>query len=81
MTKTRRMNQSETQLLPVLLSQPQAWAFVGLSRSGWFALRSSGQLPDPVYPTTSSRPYWRREELEVWASTLPTSRRESVERK
>lgn len=63
---------------PVLFSQPAAWAFAGMSRTAWFAAKSAGLLPAPVYIGTSPRPMWRRADLESWAANLPTSRREAV---
>ncbi|MBN9518319.1 hypothetical protein J0H58_07345 [bacterium] len=63
---------------PILLSQPEAWAFVGLSRSAWFTEKAAGNIPNPVCVRTSPRPRWRRADLEAWVATLPTSHREAA---
>jgi predicted DNA-binding transcriptional regulator AlpA len=77
-TMPTRRNSRRSQPNPVLLSQPQAWAFCGLTRTAWFGLKSANALPAAVYLPTSSRPFWRRADLEAWIAKLPTSRRESV---
>jgi predicted DNA-binding transcriptional regulator AlpA len=58
-----------------LLSQPQSWAFVGVTRSVWFRLRAEGKLPPPVGSATGN-PRWRRSDLQSWVARLkPASRR------
>ncbi|MBL8799664.1 MAG: hypothetical protein JNM56_37625 [Planctomycetia bacterium] len=59
---------------PLLLTQEQAWEFVGLSRSGWYALRATGELPKPIsIPGTGQR--WRRRDLAQWVDGLKPSRK------
>jgi predicted DNA-binding transcriptional regulator AlpA len=59
--------------LPLLLTQEQAWAFVGLSRSAWYALRAADALPKPIMiPGAGQR--WRRKDLEAWVDRLQPTR-------
>jgi predicted DNA-binding transcriptional regulator AlpA len=55
--------------VPLLLPQPAAWRYAGLSRSGWFRLRSQGALPAPVRVKGAGL-LWRRADLEQWAARL-----------
>ncbi len=58
----------------LLLSQSEAWEFVGLPRSTWFRLRSAGKLPNPV-EVPSGGLYWLRSDLENWVANLKYIRR------
>ena len=58
---------------PLLLSQPDAWAYLGLPRSTWFRLRSAGKLPSPVN-VPSGGLFWRRADLDRWTGNLKPSR-------
>lgn len=60
--------------LPLLLGQPAAMAYVGLSRSSWFRAKSAGQLPRPVYVEGSGE-RWRRKDLDAWVERLKPHRR------
>jgi predicted DNA-binding transcriptional regulator AlpA len=62
-----------------LLSQPEAWAFCGLSRSVWFRLKSAGKLPPPVGSATSN-PRWRRADLQRWIERLKPATKRSRSR-
>jgi predicted DNA-binding transcriptional regulator AlpA len=55
--------------LPLLLDQPGAIAFTGLSRSYWYRLRGAGKLPPPVRVPGAAL-HWRRRDLERWAEGL-----------
>jgi predicted DNA-binding transcriptional regulator AlpA len=59
--------------LPLLLDQPAAIAFTGLSRSCWYRLRGAGKLPAPVRVPGSGL-HWRRRDLEKWAEGLKAAR-------
>lgn len=59
---------------PIIVSQPDAWAYVGLSRAEWFRLKSAGKLPDPVFMPGSTWPKWRKADLDKWVSSLPSTR-------
>lgn len=52
--------------LPLLLTPLQSAAYLGLSRSGFFAMRDV--LPRPVKVYGGIR--WRRADLEKWAAEL-----------
>lgn len=52
--------------VPLLLDQPAAIAYTGLSRSGWFRLKSADLLPRPVH-VEGSGDRWRRKDLDAWA--------------
>jgi predicted DNA-binding transcriptional regulator AlpA len=58
--------------LPLLLTQQQAWMFLGVSRSAWFRLRGAGRLPRPVAPDGAL--LWRRADLDRWAERLRPAR-------
>jgi hypothetical protein len=58
----------------LLLTQEEAWGFLGVSRSAWFRLRSADKLPAPVeIPGVGQR--WRRRDLEGFVAKLRPSRR------
>jgi|GEM_PF-3576961 len=58
---------------PQLLDQGDAWHYCGLSRSGWFRLRSAGEIPAPVdVPGVGLR--WRRTDLDKWLTRLKPRR-------
>ena len=60
--------------VPLLLTQEQAWRYVGLRRSAWYELRSAGELPDGIeIPGAGLR--WRRSDLERWVEKLKPGRR------
>jgi len=52
---------------PLLLSAPQAAAFVGVSRSRWFELQAQGAIPPAVRPGGGRR-MWRRQDIERWVA-------------
>jgi predicted DNA-binding transcriptional regulator AlpA len=54
---------------PLLLTQRQAAALLGVSRSAWFRLRAAGALPLPVRPTGGDL-MWRRRDLEKYVDNL-----------
>lgn len=56
----------------LLLTQREAWTFLGLSRSAWFRLRGEGKLPKPVSPDGAL--LWRRVDLERWVERLRAAR-------
>jgi predicted DNA-binding transcriptional regulator AlpA len=62
------------QAKPLLLSQADAWTYLGLPRSTWFRLRSAGKLPEPV-AVPGGALYWRRADLDKWTSNLRPSRK------
>jgi predicted DNA-binding transcriptional regulator AlpA len=57
---------------PLLLSQPRAWRFLGVSRTAWFRLKSEPGFPKPVRVNGSL--YWRTSELSKWAERLRPAR-------
>jgi predicted DNA-binding transcriptional regulator AlpA len=59
--------------VPLLLPQPAAWIYLGLSRSAWFRLKSANKLPRPV-SVPGVGPHWRRSDLEDWVSRLRSAR-------
>jgi len=59
---------------PLLLSQSEAWTYLGLPRSTWFRLRSAGKLPDPVNVPGSGL-FWRRADLDKWVTNLKPERK------
>jgi predicted DNA-binding transcriptional regulator AlpA len=61
-------------VVPLLFDQQGAWRYCGLSRTGWYRLRSMGKLPAPILiPGVGQR--WRRLDLEQWVERLRPSRR------
>ncbi len=59
--------------LGLLLCQSDAWRYCGLSRAGWYRLRSADRLPAPVsIPGVGLR--WRRADLDAWATKLKPTR-------
>jgi predicted DNA-binding transcriptional regulator AlpA len=53
----------------LLLSQREAWEFLGISRSCWFKLKGANKLPKAVsLPDTFPR--YRRADLERFAARL-----------
>jgi predicted DNA-binding transcriptional regulator AlpA len=61
-------------IVPQLLKQPQAWAFIGVTRANWYRMRSAGELPDPV-EVPGGELMWRRADLEKWVARLKPARR------
>lgn len=59
-----------TTSVPQLLSQRQAWEYVGISRAMWFRLRSRDALPSPV-AVPGSRVRFRLADLDAWIAALP----------
>jgi hypothetical protein len=55
--------------VPLLLAQPLAWKFLGVSRSAWFRLRGADRLPKPVNVPGSGL-HWRRTDLEKFVAGL-----------
>lgn len=49
---------------PLLLTDVQAAALVGVSRAHWHRLRAAGKLPPAIKLGRSCR--WRRRDLELW---------------
>jgi predicted DNA-binding transcriptional regulator AlpA len=61
--------------VPLLLDQPAAIEFLGLSRSGWFRLKAAGRLPRPVsVPGAGVGQHWRRRDLERFVEGLKAAR-------
>ncbi len=60
---------------PALIAKP--WAYLGLSRSAFFRLRSADKAPRPVAVPGSKRPMYRKADLDKWVEKLPIARRES----
>lgn len=56
-------------VVPLLLSQPAAIKYVGLSRATFFRLRSAGRLPAPVDIEGAGVTY-RRSDLEKFVERL-----------
>lgn len=54
---------------PLLLEPRAAWTLLGLSKSGFYRLVSSGELPQPVQ-VPGSGPRWKRCDLERWVARL-----------
>src|SRR5262249_19043974 len=59
-------------VVPLLLSQTEAMAFVGLKRTSWFEAKAAGELPPHVI--INGVPMWRRSDLEAWAARLKPGR-------
>jgi len=57
------MNEAVT--IPMLLDAREAARLLGLGRSTFYRLHTSGRVPSPVHLGGAVR--WRREELEAWA--------------
>jgi excisionase family DNA binding protein len=57
----------------LLLSQSEAWAYLGLARSSWYRLRAAGKLPAPV-SVYGTGPRWRRADLDAWVAKLKPAR-------
>ncbi|MCE9560428.1 MAG: hypothetical protein K8U57_00075 [Planctomycetes bacterium] len=50
---------------PQTFAQPDAWQYLGLSRSAWFRAKSADLLPRPIHiEGTGDR--WRRKDLDQW---------------
>lgn len=60
--------------LPVLLSQEEAWAHLGISRAAFFRLKGTTGFPREVNVEGSGVRY-RRADLDTWADRLKTGRR------
>lgn len=60
--------------LPLTLSQPEAMAFTGLSKSAWHRLKSAGLLPRPVHlPGAGDR--YRTRDLQDWVAKQKPKRK------
>lgn len=60
--------------LPQTFDQPGAIAYVGVSRSAWFRLKSAGKVPAPIHiDGTGER--WRRKDLDQWIERLKARRK------
>src|SRR5262245_46100452 len=60
---------AEAKPLPLLLSQPQAIEYLGVSRPTFYRLKSAGKLPKPVQVEGSGLRY-RRADLEKYVERL-----------
>jgi predicted DNA-binding transcriptional regulator AlpA len=60
----------------LLLSQGEAWRYLGLARSSWYRLRAAGKLPSPV-SVYGTGPRWRRADLDAWVARLKPARRKT----
>jgi hypothetical protein len=61
--------------VPLLLPQPAAVTYLGLSRSAWYRLKGAGRLPAPVsVPGAGVGPVWRRADLEKFVLGLRPAR-------
>ncbi len=58
--------ETKTTAEPYLVSAAEAARLCGVSRSLWWALHSSGQVPLPV--KVSHRTLWRADELRAWVT-------------
>jgi len=69
------MTDHDTQLAPLLLPAEQAAAMIGVGRSHFYAMHSSGRLgPMPV--RLGKRSLWRRDEIQNWvAADCPARQR------
>jgi predicted DNA-binding transcriptional regulator AlpA len=61
----------------LLLTQPQAWRFVGLSRTAWFRFKGQGLLPKPVNLPGCDQ-LFRRSELERFVERLGSAAKGAV---
>ncbi len=61
---------------PQSFDQAGAIAYVGIPRSTWFRLRSSGKLPDPR-DVPGSGPRWLKRDLDHWLEKLKPRRRKA----
>ena len=59
---------------PAILTQSQAAAYLGWGRSKWHRIRASDGLPNPVKVPGSTRPHWRRVDLDSYIAKLPRHR-------
>lgn len=60
---------------PVPKFVPQAWAFLGLSKSSFYRVMAADDtFPKPVRIAGFTRPVWRTADLEKWAAKLPSRR-------
>jgi predicted DNA-binding transcriptional regulator AlpA len=59
-------------VVPLLLDQAGAIAYLGVSRSAWYRLRAADKkLPRPVsLPGAGTGPLWRRADLEKYTASL-----------
>lgn len=48
MSTVMREETAKSGSLPKLLSQRQAWEYLGVSRAAWFRMRAEGVAPRPV---------------------------------
>lgn len=59
--------------LPLLLTQEEAWSFIGVSRAAFFRLKAAGVLPRPVHVEGVGVRY-RRADLESFVQRLRPAR-------
>ena len=59
---------------PALLTQSRAAAYLGWSLAKWYRVRGADGLPAPVRVPGSSRPHWRRADLDDYIRRLPKHR-------
>ena len=59
---------------PKLVSPDQLigspWTYLGLSRSAWHRVVSTGSGPRPVYLPGTTRPKYRKADLDAWLASL-----------
>ena len=67
LTPTPITNQADG---PLLLTDVQAAARIGISRRTLWALVSKGEFPAPVRVAGLRMTRWKREEIEWWVSQL-----------
>jgi predicted DNA-binding transcriptional regulator AlpA len=58
---------------PLLLRQPAAWRFLGLSRTAFFRFKALGMIPRPV-SLPGCDPLYRRADLEKFVERLKSAR-------
>jgi len=74
------MSDNTNHLVPLLLDADDAAMLLGVSRSHFYALHSSGRLgPSPV--RLGKRSLWRRDELEQWVLNDCPSRQQWIDLK
>jgi predicted DNA-binding transcriptional regulator AlpA len=64
---------SPTTKSTALVRQP--WAYLGLSKAGWYRMTSTGAGPKPVYLPGNARPFYRASDLDRWVAGLKPGRR------
>lgn len=56
---------------PLLLSNLDAAAYVGMSPRVWGEAKARGELPKPVLVPGRDEPMYRRADLDAWVAKLP----------